>query len=80
VSDKFKRAVRERMDATGENYTAARKALLLERAIAGDALSLADLQRTDAKLYRVALQSIQQANEAALDAALVSYAMKGGTP
>lgn len=58
MSDKWKRLVRERMDCTGESYTQARKALLLEKAIGGDALALADLERCDAKLHQAARERL----------------------
>lgn len=55
MSDKWKRAVRDRMAVTGEGYTRARKALLYEKAVAGDELALADLQRCDERLYQDAI-------------------------
>lgn len=80
MGDKWNRAVRDRMAVTGETYTAARKAMLVEKALAGDALALADLERCDAALHRMVVDRIKQSNDAAVDAALVRWAMRGGAP
>lgn len=66
MSDKWKRLVRERMACTGETYTQARKGLLLEKAIGGDAMALADLQRCDARMYRTALEHLKQVSDSVL--------------